>query len=149
MSNSLVNSRMKEVQINQALKNSTVLQLYARADAPCRDYYGLTVAEKFVRNNLHSNYFQHFLQTEFMAHHCTTQSGQCKSSVLLIFPFTIENFAERQQRNLLIQNNDCGKKCSDTIPRFIKRVTQHIPQNKNSTDYHSLQLGNLLYYIYI
>lgn len=40
---------MKEAQFLQDLKNTTILQLYARAEAPCRDYYGLTIAEKYVR----------------------------------------------------------------------------------------------------
>lgn len=41
---------MKETEFMQDVKNSTLLQLYARAEAPCRDYYGLTIAEKYVSN---------------------------------------------------------------------------------------------------
>ncbi|KAJ8971413.1 hypothetical protein NQ314_000723 [Rhamnusium bicolor] len=33
------------------LKNFTLLQLYARAAAPCRDYYGLTIAESCISLN--------------------------------------------------------------------------------------------------
>ncbi|KAJ8919925.1 hypothetical protein NQ315_006454 [Exocentrus adspersus] len=35
----------------QDLKRSLLLQLYARASAPCRDYYGLTIAESCISIN--------------------------------------------------------------------------------------------------
>lgn len=47
---------MKETQLLQDLKNTTIIQLYARAEAPCRDYYGLTVAEKYVRTYFRLKY---------------------------------------------------------------------------------------------
>nr|XP_023019063.1 uncharacterized protein LOC111507909 [Leptinotarsa decemlineata] len=36
----------------QSLKYSTILQLYTRAEAPCRDYYGLTIAESCICLNV-------------------------------------------------------------------------------------------------